>query len=159
MIPDDKILPTCYFWASRLRTKNIPFDELVNVGYEAAKELRDSKLVQTWVRYKMIHYVAYKSKGTYKTSPGAIYPVPLEELPEKFDSSQARAVELVEFQEDMRATIDKACSREERALLSMRFWQGMKVMEISGVLGITHPSVSVRLKKVLEKLRRAYERR
>jgi len=156
---DDQILPICYYWASKLLDENISFDELVNVGYIWGRSVDNPKLLQQWIKFKMLHFIMYESRGVRKDSPGDVKSISLEDLPEIVDKYYGSIDEITEMRGDLNNVIMTTCTEEESNVIYMRYWEEKKVKDIAKILGITSPSVCVKIKNILKKIRIGYEQR
>ena len=144
-LPDEQILPVCYFWAKRLCNKTVSFDELVNEAYAVAKKLNTPLLLQKWVKWTMIHLVE-------KTLPFSA------ELPDAPDTS-FDFQEFTDLQEDLMQAVRAVCNESEQHLLYLLFWKGLSYRKAAKELKIPFQTVSYRVQKVLKDLREYYERR
>lgn len=181
MLEDDQILPACYRYASKYCNRSISFNELVNVGYVNCKKLNNPMKVGMWAKYTIIHYVM-KDRIKLKPKARLVSCVLLGESEEeeiyyhkhddeedhhkvnikRFDVIDPTSNELLcacELMESIKDAINKTCNDEEKAIISMRFYQDMKLVAIANVMGIRSQSVFVKIKKILKKLREHYERR
>lgn len=144
-LPDEQVLPVCYFWAKRLCTNKISFDELVNEAYIVAKRLSNPLLLQKWVKWTMIHFV---QKGPN---------VPLEDWEVEDKSFDFRL--FMEMQEDLMHAVEEVCDEEEQHLLCLIYWKGMSYRKVAKAHCISFQAVFFRVEKILRKLREHYERR
>ena len=126
MLPDKTILPIIHKWSKILWKKGLDYDELVAVGYCAAKPLSSNKsLIQinSWTKWMIIKFIyGDKRKGYYKD-----------------DARQLAIIthnkELLSYPEDD-AIIDikdaiSNLSDYEAQLIYMRYWRCLTYNEIA----------------------------
>jgi RNA polymerase sigma-70 factor (ECF subfamily) len=84
-------------------------------------------------------------------------PAPLDEESRADDAPQGTSAALVE-----RLAVQAALARtgaNHRAILVLRYWEGLSYQEIAGVLQISLPATKMRLRRAREEFRRCYEER
>lgn len=146
MLTDEEVLPTCFYWAKRLCTKTVPFNELVNEAYLVAKKLRSPLLLQKWVKWTMIHFIQHgRSLSTL--------PEGIDVKDTSFDFAAFR-----EMQEELMRVVDKVCNEIEKRFLYLSFWQGLSYRAIAKIENISFQGVFYRINTAIEKIRREYGR-
>jgi len=175
MLKDEQILPACYHYASKLCSKKVSYNELVNVGYINCKPLNNPKNVGMWAKYTMLQFICrstdpllrllWHPKGTDDERLSDVSCVLkavsiVDDNGTRFDVvDKSYLLDAQELQESIKAVIDESCNNDEKAIISMRYWQDMTQGEIGDALGITKQSVNVKIKSVLAKLKKAYKKR
>jgi len=164
MLTDDQILPVCYYWAKRFCNKNVSFDELVNEAYVAVKLLESPLLVHKWVK-GIMRNTAKGTTGNFALSRRKLIDTTSALAPElasdAFNNIIDESFSFSDFrdmQEELMKTIDKVCREDDKQLIYARFWLGMSYEEIAVLTGVVFQTVYFRVKKLLQKLRREYER-
>jgi len=120
MLPDEVILPIVHKWAKILWRKGLDYDELVAVGYCAAKPLSDKKplwTVASWVKWVIIEFIKNELNKTHLKR--------IEQIRGKTTHSPLDVSIL-----DIRDAIGNL-SDEEAQLIYMRFWRGLTLKEIA----------------------------
>ncbi len=120
MLPDEVILPIIHKWAKILWRKGLDYDELVAVGYCAAKPLNENKplwTVASWVKWVIIEFI--------KTELNKTHPKRIEQIRGKTTHSPLDVSIL-----DIRDAIGNL-SDEEAQLIYMRFWRGLTLKQIA----------------------------
>lgn len=149
MLDDKVILPMCYYWAKRFMQRNVEFDELVIIGYIAAKPLRDVKLAQKWIKYVMLDFVVslHKSKDKIKHT--------LSSIENDIEDNSHPSWEKSEIVEDVRYVLNKAgLNDRDRLLIQLRFYDCLKWKDVGEKMGIRASSAYVRMKSVLSKMKK-----
>ncbi len=158
MIKDEDILTVCKYWASVLRCKAVPFDELVNEAFVVCKKLKNPKLLQKWVKWTMIHYIQRERFALMQSK--SVMPntddVGIEDfvVDESFDFQKFR-----ELKEELQSIIDLTCTKQEQKLLDKYIKDGKSFRQIAKEDDITFQAVYFRYHRVLHKLRKEYDRR
>ena len=148
MLPDDIVLKNCFHQASKLRGCGVEFNELVSIGYIVGKTLSNPKLLATWIYYTMLKFATERAKSVAMLSEND-YDID-DEYQEKMDSTF--------LSEDIRAAIkDAKLSHLECDILRMRFYEDKKESDIANFIGISEPSLCIKLQKILQKLKRPLE--
>jgi len=130
MLPDATILPICHRWAKILWRKGLDYDELVAVGYCAAKPLPHNYTnigdaqINSWVKWMIIKFIIgdKKRKGYQKDIPNELGKI----LAEKELLSYPPNDTIIDIKEAI-----KDLSTDEAQLIYMRFWRGLTLMEIA----------------------------
>jgi len=146
MLDDETVLKNCYYWAKRLVCKGIDFDALVSVGYIVGKPLRDKKLLKDWLHYSMLKFIITELNNRRMcVNLGDNY---AESIRTASDSSNYL---------DLYESIKRAnLSKRELAVLRETFFKFKNQTEIAALLNIKQQTVSVYLRRALEKVRNAY---
>jgi len=153
LLKDEQVLPTCFYWAKRLRCKDASFDELVNEGFVVAKKLRSPLLLQKWVKWTMIHFIN-KQKSLYCDVGSLTVEQEANVADRSFDFR-----EFAEFQEDLLDVVSAACSEKEQKLLYMLYWSNLTYRQIAKLQGVKFQTIFFRVQKILKKLRKEYGKR
>jgi len=85
-----------------------------------------------------------------------------EQLVQAFENIEDKSFSFREFremQEEMMGVIDAVCSDDDKQLLYARFWLNMSYEEIANEHKVVFQTIYFRVKKLLEKMRKEYDRR
>jgi len=143
MLDDEIVLRNCYYWASKLMCKGIDFNALVSVGYIVGKPLKDERLLKDWLHFSMMKYIVAETESrNHCVGDDTSYMDNVEAAKETCDYN------------DLYLSINNAgLSIREYSVLNLHFFKGESQTKIAHLLNITQPTVSVYIKRAMEKIR------
>jgi len=126
MQPDSKILPIIHKWARILWRPGEDYDELVAIGYCAAKPLASNKTdnqIASWVKWMITWHIRGDEhrKGYQDQVKNISSLIAIKEL-----ATYPPDAAIIDIQEAIRDL-----NKEEAEIIYMRYWRGMTIAEVA----------------------------
>jgi len=140
MLPDDIVLKNCYYWAKRLSSQSVSFNELVSVGYVVGKPLKDARLLKDWIHHTMVHFIIDRYNKLNETT----HPNLLDQIPsnEKYN----------DYSDLYIAIEDAKLSKREYQCVKTYFFEATKQKDIAFSLNIDQRTVAKYIQRALSKI-------
>ena len=147
-LPDSKILPIIHTWAKILWKPGLDYDELVAIGYCAAKPLSKTKTdnqIASWIKWMITRHIY----GDRQHKPQTDEVKNLSDLiAQKEFITYPPDVAIIDIKDAIRDL-----NNEEAQLIYMKYWRGMTLDEIASTLHKTKMWVRYHCDRVLGILR------
>lgn len=126
MQPDKIILPIIHKWAKILWRKGLDYDELVAIGYCAAKPLDSDKtidVINVWVMWMITKFITGdRRKGFHKDNVKTLSKILTNKELLQYPPNDA----IIDIKDAINDLADY-----EAQLIYMRYWRGMTLTEIA----------------------------
>ena len=162
MLKDDELIPICRSVAARfvadarlLKGPSDPFDELVNVAYASAKELRSLELARSTITWNIIHYISTPESSLRRRGKRARSDL-IDRRKGIRRSPERTPLETIEALERSALLVHAVAQLTplEANVIYFRFRDGKSYREIGPLIGRSYEWVRMELPKILQKLRR-----
>ena len=147
-LTEENILRVCNFWAGRLKylDQNTSIDELVNVSYIYCKTLKDERLLQSWAKYSIIHYLIKLNKDDRKYERETSYKQS-DDIKKKEDIEEIRYILYL---------VKNQIKPRDYVIVMLHFYKGLKQKEIATLMNISSQRVNQVILYILELIRKHY---
>jgi len=171
MIEDKDILTVCKYWASILRCKDVPFDELVNEAYLVIKtrvnnnKLTDPELLQKWSKWTMVHYIQrerfalMQCKSTLQNTPDISREDKDVGVLDFIEDKSFDFQKFHELKEELDRIVDRICTNAEKKLLDRYIKEDKTFRQIADEDSCCFQAVYFRYQRAVKKLRKEYVKR